>query len=181
MQATQPNRSDAGFTLMELIVVMSIMTIMMGLSAYALTSYFRAQALIGATNELLTHIRDAQVRSQAEVRAYRVVFDQDADSFEVQSFDPPDPADESPQNPFNWPVSESRKLDARIDLESVSFSVTGACGEDSSDADYIPPNNHLYFCPRGVSSGGSLILRHRALNQDRKIEMNGLTARAQLT
>lgn len=180
MQGTALNRSDAGFTLMELVIVMSIMTIMMGLSAFALTSYYRAQALVGATNEMLTHIRDAQVRSQAEVRAYRVVFFPNEDRYEVQSFDPPDPADDNPLIDTNWPARELVQLDPRIDLDSVSFSVTGTCG-DSGDPDNPTPSDRLYFCPRGVSSGGSLILRHRQLDQDRKIEMNGLTARAQLT
>lgn len=156
---------DRGFTLVELLVVLSIMTILISLGAFALLSYWRAQALTSASEQVITDIRDVQVRSQAEVRPYRLVFDLPKESYAVERLQ----ADLT-----TWELVETRLFDARmIDFSSSSFSAFTGCFDGH-------PDDELYFCARGVSSGGSLVIHSMALDQDRVITVTGLTASAEV-
>lgn len=159
---------EDGFTLMELLVAMTILTIVMAIGAWGLFAYWRAQALTGAANQVLTDMRDAQVRAQAEVRAYRLVFNLGSSSYEVQRIGASG----------DFETAEARRLDQTILIETASFSPTAGCLTDPDDPP--PPPNIVYFCPRGVSSNGSVVIRSTRLNQDREIAVTGLTSRAEV-
>jgi prepilin-type N-terminal cleavage/methylation domain-containing protein len=158
---------DQGFTLVELLVVLSILTILMSLGAFALVSYWRAQALTSASEQVITDIRDVQVRAQAEVRPYRLVFDLPNDSYQVERLG-------TETDPNAWDPVETRLFDSRmIDFTSSSFSAFTGCFDGHLD-------DELYFCARGVSSGGTLVIHSVALDQDRVITVTGLTASAEV-
>lgn len=163
------SREQSGFSMIELLVAMSVMTILMGLGSYALFSYSRAQVLTGSATQVLTDLRDAQVRAQAEVRTYRVTFNVGADSYQIQRQETTTGA--CGGTPPCWVGVESRVfLDSTIDLTGASFA-SSLCGPAGSD---------VYFCPRGVSSDGSAILRSTRLNQDREIRVHGLSSRSEV-
>lgn len=138
----------------------SILGIVLSIGAYAILSYSRAQALTAATNQLLTDMRDAQVRSQAEVRTYRVEFDLAQDQYVVSRLETDGP-------PPTYAVLETKRLASNVDLTVADFGVL-----DGATA---------YFFPRGTSSDGRVVIRSRTLDQDREIRLTGLTARAKVS
>lgn len=166
--ATPPDgRSEGGFSLIEVLIVLAILSTLMALGSFALISFWRAQQLTGATNELLTDLRDAQARARSEETPFKVIFDVGADTYEVWRM--PDPAAD-PSNPASWQRVLTKPLGSPIDLTSAT-PWTGAT---------------VVFQPRGVAAstagvmqGGNIVLRHRRLNQDREIVITGLTARAE--
>lgn len=172
---------DAAFTVVELMITLMISGILMGITAFALTQYFRAQALTSASRELLTDLRDVQVRAQAEVVLYRVIFCPDTTSplecSSVVNGEPPIGAEayriQRLIGPSDYETVETTKLDTGVEFHSALFNPTGTCGEANSRI--------IYFCPRGVSSEGSLVLRSLRLNQDRIITVRGLTSRAEVS
>ncbi|MGH2692700.1 MAG: pilus assembly FimT family protein [Actinomycetota bacterium] len=155
--------NERGFTLIEVAVVLGIITILAGLGAYALISYWRAQALTGATNQMLTDLRDAQARARAEATILRVKFKPADEAYEIARFTGPLVTD--------YELLERKVLDVGIDLQSASFD----------------GGSTIYFQPRGVATDaagtivdGSVVIRSIRLDQDRQISVTGLTARAQV-
>lgn len=160
---------DGGFSVVELLVVLSIMSVLMGLSAFALVSYSRAQQLTGATNQVLTDMRDAQARARSEATSFRVEFKPATEEYlvsrreTVASLCAPDPAP-------CWKLVESKKIETGIDLVSASW-----------------PSAIVIFEPRGVATDnsgvvadGTVVIRSAKLDQDREIRVTGLTARLEV-
>ncbi|MBW3589096.1 MAG: prepilin-type N-terminal cleavage/methylation domain-containing protein [Actinobacteria bacterium] len=158
-------REEDGFTLIELLVVMAIIGILMTLSSYAIFSYWRAQQLSGATQQIVTDLRDAQVRAQSEVRTYRVQFDLDNERYAITRCEGNDCT-----NPDDFGIVETVHMEDGIDIFTAAFTY-GATTDGAS----------VYFLPRGVSSNGSVVIRSERLNQDRVITIDGLTSRVKST
>jgi prepilin-type N-terminal cleavage/methylation domain-containing protein len=165
-------RGDDGFSLLEMITVLSIISILIVISSVGLLSYKRSQALSGAANVMLTDLRDAQVRAQAEVRTYKVIFDGANEAYEVCRL----------TSAGVYESVERIALPAGIDLDTVSYGsgTAGACTA-------APPCPCAFFEPRGVVTDqtgnvvdGSVKLRSTKLNQDRDIVVKGLTSRAEM-
>ena len=158
-------KREEGFTLIELLVVMGIIGILMTLTSYAIFSYWRAQQLTGATQQIITDLRDAQVRAQSEVRTYRVQFNTASESYAITRCEGNDCTD-----PLSFSLVETVQMENGIDISTASFTY-GTTADGTS----------VYFQPRGVSSDGSVVIRSTRLDQDRVITINGLTSRARTT
>lgn len=158
-------REEDGFTLIELMVVMGIVGILMTLTSYAIFSYWRAQQLSGATQQIITDLRDAQVRAQSEVRTYRVQFDLGNERYTITRCEGNDCTD-----PTLFGLVETVQMENGIDISTAAFTY-GTTTDGTS----------VYFLPRGVSSNGSVVIRSTRLNQDRVITVDGLTSRAKAT
>lgn len=166
---SKARQNDSGFTLVELMVVMSILTILMGLSAYALLPYMRSQALTSTTNEILTDFRDAQVRAQGEVRTYCLIFDVGNSSYEIRRINVSKDVNGNPV--LCTGIAPDVSILERRELpRGVALSV----------ADFGPDASTAYFYARGTSSGGRLVIISTALNQDREIQLTALTAKAKV-
>lgn len=168
---SKARQNDSGFTLVELMVVMSILVILMGLGAYALLPYMRSQALTGATNEILTDFRDSQVRAQGEVRTYCLIFDIANNSYEIRRINATGASCTTP----GVTTLERVELPRGVALSVADFNHS-LCQRVPAD----PNSSIAYFCPRGTSSNGRVVIVSTALNQDREIQLVGLTAKAKV-
>lgn len=65
-KATRPERSGAGFSLLELLIVISLLSILMGIAAPALSSFIKNDRLVAQINTLAGHL--AHARSAAVTR-----------------------------------------------------------------------------------------------------------------
>ncbi len=65
---------ENGFTLTELLVVLSVFGLMLAVSMGSIQSIILNQRLTGATNQLVTHMRLAREKSVAEGNNYVVTF-----------------------------------------------------------------------------------------------------------
>src|SRR5687767_13769155 len=98
-------------------VVMGVIGILMALTTYAIFSYWRAQQLSGASRQLITDLRDAQVRAQSEVRSYRVQFDVDAESYTITRCEGNDCTD-----PLSFVAVQTIQMESGIDIASAAFT-----------------------------------------------------------
>ena len=69
-----PQNRDGGFSMIELLVTVSLLVIMMTIAISGWTSWAKASSQSGAARELLSVMRQAQVRAVTEGRAICVAF-----------------------------------------------------------------------------------------------------------
>jgi hypothetical protein len=134
------------------------MGILFTFGAFALMQYLRAQALTGSASQVVTDMRDAQVRAQSEVRTYRITFDTSNNTYTISRLVSSDP--DTYEN-----LETNKGLDRGVALTLADFN------DDGSVA---------FFYPRGTSSAGTVILESMQLNQDREITLTALTAKAEV-
>ncbi len=72
-----------GFTLVEMIVTIALMTILLSMATGALSYYFAGRSLDVATRELTSDIREAQALAVSSGSTYRILFYTD-DSYQLQ-------------------------------------------------------------------------------------------------
>ncbi|MEO7804926.1 MAG: prepilin-type N-terminal cleavage/methylation domain-containing protein [Actinomycetota bacterium] len=152
---------ESGYGLVEMLVAISIFAVVMTLAATAISHFWRVQSFSGAAAEVLMDISDAQVRAQSEVRAYKINFNTTGESYQVSRYKGPGVGD--------YEVVETRLLKEGVDLVTAEFFEVGA------------PGPELFFLPRGISSGGSLVLRSRDLGRQRSITVSELTSRVRMS
>lgn len=75
--------NERGFTLMELMIVVSIVGLMLAVSAGNIQSMLRAQRLNGATSQLVTHMRLAREKAVAEGNNFIVTFRAPLNNYQV--------------------------------------------------------------------------------------------------
>src|ERR1700691_5916146 len=73
--ASRGPRRDAGFTLMEMIIVMAIMGLMLGLLVHRIGLTNTGLSLRGATNELAAGLREARSAAIATNRPVNIAID----------------------------------------------------------------------------------------------------------
>src|SRR5688500_5535308 len=69
-----PQNRDSGFTMMEILVTVSLLGIMMAIAVSGWSSWAKASSHSGAARELQSVMRQAQVRAVTEGRAICVSF-----------------------------------------------------------------------------------------------------------
>jgi len=136
----------AGFTLLELLVVMAIMVALTAAFPLALNRFLPARRVDGAARELLADIRKAQSRSAVTRRAMAIR--PDDHGYRVQAFSPGKPET----------VVETRRWSDRTRL-----SLRAPSGENAAAA--------LWIFPDGSSSGADFriedgqYMRHVAVSE----------------
>jgi len=73
VEAGRP-KVDAGFSLIELMVVIGIMTILMGMAGMAYSQWRESTALRSATDSLIAHIKQARLTAIGESRKVQITF-----------------------------------------------------------------------------------------------------------
>lgn len=79
-----PNRQRAGFTLVEVLMTVSILALLMSVGVVSLTSLIKWVRLKEATTLLSGAVRDAQAAAIGENQLWRVVIDADGGGFSLQ-------------------------------------------------------------------------------------------------
>jgi prepilin-type N-terminal cleavage/methylation domain-containing protein len=152
--------ADDGFTVIELAVAMVIFGVLVGLTSTGWGRYQASQEAVSASSEVVSVMRNAQMRATAEATTYRVDVDLAGRTLTVLRFD--------------GAAYQQRSVDqlagSRLSLDSASF--LDATGTATASA---------YFYPRGTASPGQVVLRRTGDETPHVITLVGLTGRVSTT
>lgn len=148
-------RHEHGLTLIEMVVTIALASILMAMTAGALSYYFSAKALETSTRELTSQIREAQTLAVSTGNTYRIDFtNSDGKSYQVQYR-------ERQGSDLIWiNVRGTQRLPGDIEFSAVpSFG----------------GNDEMEFYPRGTTETGQMVV-HDRYGRSRVLSVNGETA-----
>lgn len=159
MRTTRPSRSRVGqdgFTLIELAVSMTVLGVLLAMAVPAWSSYRTNQDRVVASREVVSLLRNDQLRAVAEETTYRVDVDAAARILEVQRFDG-----------VTYVRRSATKLQgSSVLVQAPAFRDKG--GTTTSSA---------YFYARGTASPGEVTVASSAGDRRHVISVEGLTGR----
>lgn len=148
---------DAGFTMVEVLVTISLMTTVMGFAVAGWSSWSRAHAHQGAATDLQSTLRHAQQRAVTDGGPVCVRFDTAADSWQLERGTCGDAAGTVLSGPW--------ELGSALDLQGASFT-----HPDATRA-------AVTFTSRGTATPGRVEVRREDTGAVRRITVEGLTGR----
>src|ERR1051325_7104555 len=131
-------RNTSAFTLMELILVMTVLAIAVAITAPALASFFRGRTLDSETRRLLSMTRHGQSRAVAESVPMELWTDAAHQSYGLEaepSFEPNDP------RAINIQMDSDMQVQA-ISLLPASGTSSTAAPASSTSVTPVPKSNH---------------------------------------
>ena len=157
----QPAR-DSGFTLLEIIVVVGLVSVLAALGVGAWKSWTVAEAQKGAATDLQTVMRQTQVRAVTEGKNFCIKFGTPADTYTVYRY----ACDESPEK-VNGPFTLG---DSRVHLAGVQFH--------QPDGSLTTMVN---FRPSGSAWPGELTITRSGSPKTYTLDVEGLTGRVSVS
>lgn len=155
---------DRGFTLIELLVTMTLFGILVTLGVMPLRGYQSNQEHVGAARDVVTALRNAQIRAVSEGTTYKVEFG-------------PKKLRVLRKESSGYVDVRSYRLARSVHLSVVAPGFTPSARTGSTD-----PLRDAYFYPRGDASRGQLQLtRASSATKSYTITVEGLTARVSLS
>lgn len=149
-------QTDGGFTLVELLVSLSLVGVMSGLAVTGWSGYAAASEHSGTRNDVVSALRAANQRALAEAKPYCVTFDVVAGT---------------------W---STRRLSCTGDVIKGPEQVEGK-GVTLSNAAFLQPDAstqpQVLFTPRGTGSKGSMQISRAGSSKVYVITVEGLTGR----
>lgn len=165
-------RSEGGFTLIEVMAVAVIGALLLGLSASALREYSRAKALESAHTTTVSMLRSVQQRSSTDgyPRAYGIRFLKNGTRWDVVRYD---------ASTGTCNVVESHDLTNTVIVAPVtdfpSSPAATACANASpgGSADY----EVALFYARGTATAGTVEFKLDGTSKSRSLSVNAATGR----
>ncbi len=152
---------DSGFTLVELLVVISLMGVMMAIAVGGWNSWAKASAQSGAAREIQSAMRQAQQQAVTEGRATCFTFDDTADTYSI----------------YRGRCSESTKVLARGPVAIAAGVHISAPSFTSAASTQVPS---VTFAARGTGSPGSVELTRDGSSKTYTLSVDWLTGRVSL-
>lgn len=152
--------SDGGFTLVELAVAMVLLGALLALAVPGWGAYQATQERVSASREIVSVLRNAQMRATAEEATYRVDVDLAQRRLSVYRFDG-----------AAYVARTTSVLDGR------RLQITQAGFQDKLGA----TTTSAYFYPRGTASPGRVSVGRAGDPVEHVITVEGLTGRVSTT
>ena len=174
---------ESAFTLVELLVTISLVAILLTLAASALRQFWFVRSLEGGADQVVTQLRTMQQSAVAESNpiVYGAAFVEDTETWQPLRYLPPTTAGGSGTCD---PAGGLKYLDAGVVFSEVDFSgepagldatdAVDACAEDAPGAD---DDGFVFFLARGTARPGTVTLYQPNLDRSEIVEVVGLTSR----
>lgn len=171
-------RKQQGFTLIEVLVAIVLMSVILTLSATAVRHFWFVRSLEGGADEVVTQLRRQQARAVSESHplVYGARFTVGQSTWSLVSYDPAQPLGSQ------CSVTQTRTFDTGVTVvgeedegtEFASSNVTTTCASDLS----ATANDHfVFFFARGDATAGKVVLNQPQLGRQKTVTVSGLTAR----
>ena len=152
------HKRDDGFSLIEMLVVLAIIGIMATLTITSYHGYRLSQLHRGQTREVVSVLRNMQLRAVTEETTYQCAFDTAAKTIKFYR---------TGTYPPTTAVVKTYSLDANLAFANVSF--THSSGSI--------PATQCFFYARGSADGGTLQITRTGSSKVYNIAVESLTGR----
>ena len=151
---------DRGFTLIELVVVMSIAGVLLSMGVFGFTNWRQTAQQQGSASELTSTLRNAAVRAVSEGRTYCVNI-----------------ADQRSYTVWRYTCGTGMRVAGpfRVQSDKVSFTTTATL--PSPNPACPAGDSCLYFYPRGTAIPATVTVSSTARSKVYTVNVEGLTAR----
>lgn len=156
MRSKGSDRHDQGFTMVELLVALSIVGVMTGLAVAGWSGYANANEHTGTRDGIVSALRAANQRALAEAKPYCVTFDVAAGTWTTHRLTCSGVVVKGPE-----PVVG----------RSISLAEAGFLQPDASTQPQV------LFTPRGTGSKGSIKVKRAGSSKVYVVSVEGLTGR----
>jgi prepilin-type N-terminal cleavage/methylation domain-containing protein len=164
---------ERGFTLVELLTAMALLSIVATLGAVALRNYWFNQALVRSEASVVSELRNLQDSSvsQSNPISYGARFRPGSNQWGLLRFN----GATSP----NTCTQTTRSFRTGVYVQAVDFAdapvLTSVCRTATGNN---PQDEFVFFFPRGTATGGQLTLKSRRLgDRSRTIEVTPITGK----
>lgn len=165
-------KDQRGFTLVELLVAMSLIAILVTLGAQPMRNYWLNRAVMGAADDVATQLRSLQERvvSESHPLVYGAAFAPGSADWSLLQYNPSGPS---------CSVVGTRSFDTDVVVQSASFigapaAIVTACsalpGVESDDA-------FVFFYARGSATGGQVAVRQPTIGRTETVTVGPITGR----
>lgn len=156
MRSRENGRLDQGFTMIELLVSLSILGVMTALAVSGWSGYARSNEHSGTRSDIVSALRAANMRALAEAKPYCVTFDVAAATWSTRRLSCAGVVVKGPEQ-----------------VEGPQIALAGA-GFLQPDGTTQP---QVLFTPRGTGSKGSLKVTRSGSSKVYVVSVEGLTGR----
>jgi len=136
---------DKGFSLIELLVVLILLSLSLALVAPSLSQFLRTVELKGAAQKISAILRNSRSEAVNKGKVYQVVFNPQSREVSVHSIEPSEESDETRESP----------VPERTYLLPEGIQIKGEPTTSSSPSSELLP---IEFYPNGGSNGGTILL-----------------------
>ena len=137
------DRGDRGFTLVELLVTMSVGAILVGLAGTSLAGWSASNAHKGTRDEVVSSLRNVAQRALSEGRTYCVAFRADG-SWRTY------------RRSCDGAGQQVQALSANTPGSALAATFTYVSGQPSACTVAATANSCAYFYPRGTATKGTV-------------------------
>jgi prepilin-type N-terminal cleavage/methylation domain-containing protein len=169
-------RDDRGFTLIESLAAIALISLLVSLSAVALKSFWFTEAVDRATGEVTSLLKRTQQRVVAETHplVYGLWFEEGSSEWGVAKFDPK----ETDTSADDTCTQEPDKLLAD------GVVVTGITGDTTTEAGtkcrtILPNATFVFFYARGTATDATIELGKEGSTMTGSIHVSPLTGRVE--
>ncbi|HET8616462.1 MAG TPA: GspH/FimT family pseudopilin [Actinomycetales bacterium] len=160
---------DSGFTLVELMVTMTVASIMLAIGIFGFANWQRAAQQKGSARELVSTLRNASERAISEGRTYCVDINAAGTAMETWRYT-------CGVNPASPPAPASQLLQ-KTSTQSTKVTLT-ATVTNPSPAPTCPTSYRcVYFYPRGTATPATVVVASSVRTKTYTVTVEGLTAR----
>jgi prepilin-type N-terminal cleavage/methylation domain-containing protein len=170
-------RDCRGFTLVELLVVLSLTAILVTLGAFAVRHFWFVRSLSGAQGEVATQLRRQQQRVMAASNPFvhGAHFEEGSSDWELIRFDPLGAGSDDDE----CSIQATRGFDLRVEVSGVGFDAlqapeqATACVADLGGA----ADEYVFFFARGNATQGSVTVTQPQLGRSETVTVTDITGR----